>query len=206
MAKKKINNLYSLGNFLILIGVAIILFTFAPAVKEETKYEIQRALGTTYSLNPLPGTKQIKLTPPNTDFSVVIPKIAAVAPIVDNVDSQDPKSYLPALMRGVAHAKGTSYPGEVGNTYLFAHSTDTFFNVSRYNAVFYLLGKLQKGDEVDVFYKGKEIKYKVSDIRVVAANDVSYLGKIKNTNTLTLQTCYPPGTTLERLVVTADQI
>jgi hypothetical protein len=39
---------------------------------------------------------------------------------------------------GVAHAKGTVFPHK-GNIYLFAHSTDNWWNVGRYNAVFYLL-------------------------------------------------------------------
>ena len=56
-----------------------------------------------------------------------------------------------------------------------------------------------------VYYKGIKYSYIVFDKRVVGANDTKYLGKIENTNTLTLQTCYPPGTTLKRLVVLARQ-
>jgi len=182
-----------IGNLLILAGLFILVFTFWPVAKQEIKYETNKVF----------NIKPKALTAPNTDFSIVIPKIAAVAPIVDNVDSQDPKNYLPALYRGVAHAKGTAYPGQIGNTYLFAHSTDAFYNVGRYNAVFYLIGKLENGDEVDVWYKGQKIKYEVYEKRVVDANASQYLGSVGLGSTLTLQTCYPPGTTIKRLIVLA---
>jgi sortase A len=163
------------------------------------------------------GTEQVNtfekpLTPPNTDFSIIIPKIAAVAPIVDNVDASDPKKYLSALRKGVAHAAGTANPGKEGNVYLFAHSTDTFWNVNTYNAIFYLIGKLGKGDEIDIYFQDKLIKYQVYDKKVVDANSSQYFHLSAEAlaeaggKTLTLQTCYPPGTTLKRLVVLAKQI
>jgi sortase A len=195
-----------LGGALILAGVAILVFTFWPVAKEEVKYSYQQTFNIKYSVDPQPGSKEKKISPPNTDFSIVIPKIGAVAPIVDNVDPIDPKNYLAALKKGVAHAAGTAYPGHFGNTYLFAHSTDTFYNVNRYNAVFYLIGKLEKGDEIDIWYQGQRIKYEVTDKKVVEANEVAYLGNQGEWNTLTLQTCYPPGTTLRRLVVVAKQV
>ena len=105
----------------------------------------------------------------------------------------------------MAHAKGTAYPGQKGNVYLFAHSTDAFYNVGRYNAVFYLIGKLENGDEIDIYYKDQKIVYEVYEKKVVGADDIKYLGNLGDRNTLTLQTCYPPGTTLKRLVVVASQ-
>ena len=194
------------GSILILVSLAILFFTFGPVAKEEIKYRVSEVMDVKYSLYPQAETKEKKLTPPNTDFSIVIPKIAAVAPVFANIDPQDKNVYLPVLQKGVAHAQGTAYPGEPGNVYLFAHSTDAFYNVGRYNAVFYLLGKLEKGDEIDVFYKGQRIKYSVDYVKVVAPEAIEYLGKIGESNTLTLQTCYPPGTTLKRLVVVANQV
>lgn len=197
---KKYNKI---GNILIVIALIVLGVTFFPVAKEELKYNLNKTLNVNYSLNPKEGSQEKKLDPPNTDFSIVIPKIGAVAPIIANVDPSDSKKYLPALRNGVAHALGTKYPGEEGNTYLFAHSTDSFYNVGRYNAVFYLIGKLDSGDEIDLFYKGKKLTYVVYDKKVVDANASEYLGKIGDGSTLTLQTCYPPGTTLKRLIVLA---
>ncbi len=196
-----------ISNTLIIAGIALFIFIFGPTIKEEFKYNLNRLLHVKYSLDTeVTGTFEKPLTPPNTDFSIVIPKIAAVAPIIVSVDSQNPKAYLSALRRGVAHAKGTANPGEEGNVYLFAHSTDTFYNVGRYNAVFYLIGKLEKGDGVDVFFEGKLHKYIVYDKKVVSADSTQYLGEIGEGKTLTLQTCYPPGTTFKRLIVLAKEV
>jgi sortase A len=183
------------GDFLILLGILLLVFIFAPVAKEEVTYQTRQILN-----------REPDLTPPNKEFSIVIPKIAAVSAIIANVDSQNKNAYLSALHRGVAHAKGTSYPGEEGNVYLFAHSTDTFYNVGRYNAVFYLIGKLEINDEIEIFYKGELIKYKVSEKKVVNADQIKYLGKIDDENTLTLQTCYPPGTDWKRLIVVAKEV
>lgn len=197
---KKYNQI---GNILIVLALIVLVVTFFPVIKEEAKYNFNKFLNVHYSTNPQQGSQEKKLDPPNTDFSIVIPKIGAVAPIVDNVDPSDSKKYLPALKKGVAHALGTKYPGQDGNTYLFAHSTDSFYNVSQFNAVFYLIGKLDKGDEIDLFYRGEKLTYEVYDKKVVDANASQYLGKVGDGSTLTLQTCYPPGTTLKRLVVIA---
>lgn len=199
---------------LIVTGLAVLWFIFGPVVTREVKYTFDQALHVRYSLNTTDETAFDKpLVPPNTDFSIVIPKIAAVAPIISNVDPTNPQKYLPALKKGVAQAAGTALPDSEGNVYLFAHSTDAFYNVNTYNAVFYLIGKLAPGDEIDIFYKDKLIKYEVYDKKVVDAGSTQYLGKLTGAlnpsgaeKTLTLQTCYPPGTTLRRLIVIAKEV
>ena len=111
---------------------------FWPVAKEEVKYQV----------NQISPTNELILA--NKDFTIVIPKINAVAPIIKNVDPFNKNEFLGSLKRGVAHAKGTNLPDEDGNVYLFAHSTDAFYNVGNYNAVFYLIGKLEKDDEIKV--------------------------------------------------------
>ena len=116
----------------------------------------------------------------------------------------DSKGYLPVLKEGVAHAKGTGFPGGGRNIYLFAHSTDSFLNFRQYNAVFYLLGKLENGDEIDIFYKNSLFRYEVIEKKVVFPEAIHYLDSDEE-EILTLQTCYPPGTTLKRLIVRAKK-
>jgi sortase A len=188
------------------MGLSILglFLIFGPVVSYEVKYETKRSinnmLGKTEVNKSLP---EKKILPPNMDFSIVIPKIEASAPVVANVDPYNEKEFQLALRKGVAHAKGTSYPGSDGNVYIFAHSTDAFYNVGRYNAVFYLIGKLGKGDEIDIYYKGQVYTYYVFDKKVVPPSSVEYLYDVKGEERLTLQTCYPPGTTINRLVVLA---
>ena len=98
---------------------------------------------------------------------------------------------------------GTVFPGVGGNIYLFAHSTDAFWNVGRYNAVFYLLKELSNGDEIDVFYNGVRHKYIVYNKSIADPSEVRYLTEVVPYEKLTLQTCWPPGTTLKRLLVFA---
>jgi len=143
------------------------------------------------------------IQPADTEFGVVIPKIAANVSIVPDVDAADEEAYLKALTRGVAHAEGSAYPGEDGHVYLFAHSTDYWWNVGQYNAVFYLLYKLETGDEIDLFYEGKRVVYKVIGQKVIDPSQVEYLTRQSDEEFLTLQTCWPPGTTLKRLLVFA---
>jgi LPXTG-site transpeptidase (sortase) family protein len=203
MAKKKKNKLNLVrilswgGDALILLGLIVLVVTFREPAQKEIGYTINKTFN-------VPYTEKV-LTPGNKDFWIVIPKIGASSRVIADVNPANQEEYLKALKRGVAHAKGSSYPGEFGNTYVFAHSTDTFYNVGQYNAVFFLLGKLTKGDNIEIYYKDVKYEYIVSEIKIVDPTEVKYLGKLGEWNTLTLQTCYPPGTTLKRLVVVANQ-
>lgn len=142
----------------------------------------------------------------DTNFSVYIPKINARSSIIANVDPGNPDTYINALRQGVAHAYGSAVPGESKGSYLFAHSTNGPWNVSQYNAVFYLLRELDPTDtdEIYVFYQGRAHKYKVAEKHITDANDVSWLtNSSQGPERLILQTCWPPGTIWKRLIVVA---
>jgi len=164
-----------------------------------------RPVGVDNFAQVLTGPKEQILTPVDTNFSIVIPAIGASAKVYPNIDPANPDIFLPILQKGIAHAKGTVFPGIKGNTYLFAHSTDNFWDVGRYNALFYLLKDVQKGDEIAVFFQGKRHNYVVTGSRIVDPSDVSYIVDARNQTQeqLILQTCWPPGTTFQRLLVFA---
>lgn len=151
------------------------------------------------------GAKEQVLLAPDSDFSIVIPKIGASAKIFPNVDPSNEAQYLDILQHGVAHAQGTVFPGLKGNIYLFAHSTDNFWNVGRYNAVFYLLKDLLPGDEITIFYQNRRHDYVVTESKIVNPNDTTHIldAQKQDTETLILQTCWPPGTVFQRLLVFA---
>lgn len=192
-----------LGSLFLLISLLGIIFTFLPVFKQEVEYSVANLEKKVEEKTGKKVQKRVDLTPKNKDFWVVVPKIKASAPVIENVDPANKDEYLSALKKGVAHALGTKLPGEEGNTYLFAHSTDSFLNVNYFNAVFYLLGKLNQGDEIDVYYKGEKYIYIVRGKYIVDPNSSEYFGNLGG-STITLQTCYPPGTTLKRLVVVGD--
>lgn len=183
------------GIFFILVGLGLLGFTFAPVVSEEIKYET-----VTKRTDPV---RTPEITPVDNQFGIVIPRLAANAPIIAEVDPFNETDYQLKLTRGVAHAKGSSLPGEGGRTFLFAHSAGDFYEANRYNAIFYLLYKLQTGDDLFIYYQGKKYSYSVKELRYVDPSEVDYLFSEQD-NDLILMTCWPPGTTYRRLLVIAE--
>ncbi len=188
---------YILGIGLILFAVIVLGGTFLPIISHEIDYDISR-------INSPTDIKVI--TPIDTDFGIVIPKIGANAHITKNVDPFNSPEYQIALSKGVAHAQGTVLPGERGNIFLFSHSSSDFLNATKYNSIFYLLSKLEKEDKVQIFYKQKEYKYIVSDKKIVDSDAIDYLSSKSEDETLTLMTCWPPGTSLKRLIIQARRL
>lgn len=215
----------------ILIGILTVILIVEPVSLEEVKYDLGEITGRKNTLpkvitssgievpqiastsaekqtnrsgfSELLGGKSENIQPVSTDFGIVIEKINANAKIIADVDPGNEKEYMKALSLGIAHAKGTSYPGENGNIYLFSHSVNAPWEVVRYNAVFYLLGKMSVGDRIILFYQGKRFDYIVFDKTIAKATDTNFLIQDYDQSVLTLQTCDPPGTTINRLVVRA---
>lgn len=138
-------------------------------------------------------------------FAISIPKISAAAPVISQVDPFDEIVYKNALKKGVAHAKGTALPGARGTIFLFAHSSAYPWELTRFNTPFLRLAEVTHGDEIHIVYQGIIYKYRVSDKKEVAPDEVSYLLKKQN-HSLILQTCTPIGTALRRLLVFADPV
>lgn len=138
-------------------------------------------------------------------FSIEIPKINVFSKVTANVDPFNSTEYLNALKNGVAHAKGTALPGQKGTVYLFAHSSDVPWRITRYNTAFFKLDFLKNGDVIEVRHEGKEYKYKVYEKRTVWPSDVEYLTENQG-DILILQTCAPVGTDIQRLLVFAEPV
>ncbi|MCL5090464.1 MAG: class E sortase [Patescibacteria group bacterium] len=213
-----------IGNGLI-VGALILIIVFAfPLVKQDLTYRLnqKKAEKLTQTYAPLltqaaqKQAEELKLKEQiaseaaqykvTTDFSLVIPKISAASKVIPNVNPSDEKEYKELLKNGVGHAQGTKFPGEGGNIYLFSHSTNSPLNVTRYNAVFYMLKELTSGDEVIIFYNEKKYTYKVVDHFITTADDVRWLTEQTSEERLVLQTCWPPGTSWKRLIVLAKPV
>ena len=190
--KKLPQILIGLGVFLIVSSLVLFFLIFVPVVKVEIDYLLNK-----------PKTRIEEIKPVDKNFGIVIPKIGANAKIIKNVNPYNSFDYQLALTKGVAQAKGSAFPGENGNIFLFSHSSANLLETARYNSVFYLLSKLKKSDEIFIFYQNVKYKYKVSEIKIVDAKDVFYLNPKSEVGTLTLMTCWPSGTTLKRLLVIA---
>jgi LPXTG-site transpeptidase (sortase) family protein len=142
------------------------------------------------------------------EYIISIPKILAYSKVIENVSPFDKAEYDRILKNNVvAQAKNTGKPGSgKGNSiYIFAHSTNNNLGMLRSNAVFYLLGELQKDDIIYLNYQQKELKYKIFDKKVAPPSDLSFLDyHDKNKEVLILQTCWPIGTDWNRLLVLAE--
>ncbi len=179
--------LYHLGNLLIVLSLITFIYTVYPLIA---------VYFFTPVIQPIQSQKGIFLT---------IPKIKAIAPIIENVDPWNEKQYNQALKKGVAQARGTSLPGENGTVFIFAHSTGAPWEITWYNTIFLRLNELQKNDSIVITKNGKKYNYAVREKKEVWPNEVNYLLQ-SNKNQLILQTCAPIGTSLKRLLVFADPI
>jgi sortase A len=196
-----------------LIGSAGLLLTMLPVVAVELKYQFSLLTGINQPVVPTPTLFPTQPPGPKDEeeaFSIDIPKISATSVVIPNVDAGDPSVYTPALQKGVAHALGTGLPGTESRLnrtiYLFAHSTSAPSLVTRYNAQFYLLHKLEAGDGIDVTFWAQNYRYRVRETKIVEANDVSWLEPQTQEELLVLATCTPPGTTWKRLLVIAERV
>ena len=180
------------GWFSLVLGLGLLTFIYWPVAKVEVNYRVNR---NTADLIPL-----------DSDFGIVIPKIGANAKVVANVNPFSSKEYQRALAQGVAHARGSSLPDELGNVFIFSHSSANFYEAGRYNSIFYLLNKLEAGDEIKLYYQNQPLVYRVAEIKIVPAGAVNYLKSGGGEQTLTLMTCWPAGTSLKRLLVIAKPV
>ncbi len=148
--------------------------------------------------------EDMQVVPPEERrFKLLIPKIGLEAEVVANVDPANKGKYLEDLKRGLAHAKGTGFPGDGKTVYIFGHSTNYEWFVEDLNALFYLLKELEVGDEVKVVFGVDEFVYQVGEKEIAQATDISFLNGESGRERLVLQTCWPPGTTYKRLLVIA---
>lgn len=159
-----------------------------------------------YSVDaPESGSSNVKqITPASTEFGLVIESIGVNERVAEQIDAFDPKIYLTVLNKfGVAQAKGSVPPGQVGTTYLFGHSTINVWEIGRYHAPFTLLDKVKIDDRIVTYYKGERFDYTVTERKVVAPTEVHYLTDKQKEPTLIVQTCDPPGENTKRLLLIA---
>lgn len=216
----KAHNMRTLSGVLIFMGFVLIILSIGPILRDEAWYYLKQlrdqeyvvaganASGSTDSVFArYLSSRPVLLEPVNTDFGLIIEKIGVNVPIVQDVSVTNEDAYNEALKNGVAHASVSKYPSEKpGNVYLFAHASVNFWTLGRYATVFNLLRKLETGDRIHVFYKGDTYIYETINKETYPGWNTYPLVRPVLEPILTLQTCDPPGTTLNRLVVTAKLV
>jgi LPXTG-site transpeptidase (sortase) family protein len=210
-----------IGLMILTLGIGGIMGPLIPRIRLESSYLVKQAQSRLASAldtrPPLPQSAPIifeplldangaPIAPINEDFAVVIPKIGVNAPVIANVDPTNLAAYQDALKNGVAHAATSFLPDGDGTVYLFSHSTNYDWFVRDLNAIFYLLKNLDEGDTIVLLYNRKRYTYTITGKEVVGPKDTSYLYPSSGKRSLILQTCWPPGSTAERLLIFADLV
>ncbi|MDB5160933.1 MAG: hypothetical protein JWO96_313 [Candidatus Saccharibacteria bacterium] len=153
------------------------------------------------------GVPLISTGAPASDKSeIIIPKINVQIPVVYGIDTVNESAVDTALESGVVHYADTAMPGQNGNLVIVGHSSNNIFNPGKYKFAFVLLSRMENGDTFYIDKDGKRYTYQVYQKKIVSPTDVSVLGPADKPATVTLITCDPPGTSINRLVVLAEQI
>lgn len=150
----------------------------------------------------------LSTTAVSSDPKLIIPKINVDVPVIYDV-TPDYNAQMKAMEQGVAYfgiPGANSKPGQVGNTVLSGHSSNDIIDPGSYKFIFAQLDRLNKSDAIYVNYNGVRYTYTVTKKEVVAPTEVSKLVYPTDKPVLTLITCTPLGTSLNRLLVTAEQV
>ena len=169
----------------------------ASAVKHVSAQVVENTdVDYTKASNWFPQLKQEETNQHGTKYEVSIPKL--------DINNSTALVGGDDLSKSLIHYEGTALPGEYGNAVVFGHSTlPYFYDPENYTSVFSTLPKLEKGDEIFIKHDSLRYKYIVEEMVVVKPRDVQILEQRFDDSYLTLVTCVPPGTYLERLVVRA---
>lgn len=165
------------------------------------------------TIRPDDGILSVAPIPSSIEDRIAIPSLDINAPLIapslglEAIESEDwnvlEDEIRDSLLQGVVHYPGTANPGKKGNFFVTGHSSNVFWESSAWNTIFALLPQIEIGTEIIVTKDQRNYVYVVTEKKEVSPKEVSVLqqgGDYK----MTLMTCTPVGTTLNRLVVTAE--
>jgi LPXTG-site transpeptidase (sortase) family protein len=153
--------------------------------------------------NNLIGINIIPEVESSVEFRLLIPKINLEKEVISNVDPRDDNIYKEAFRKGIAHGLGTKFPDEIGNTYLYAHSTRDVKDIERNAGWFTRLDELSVGDEFTIIYGHKIYIYSIASIDIVDPRATGVYTAYAPIQMVTMQTCHPRGEIEERLILKA---
>ena len=133
-----------------------------------------------------------------------IPKFDVEAPII-SVQDYNLKLIYKELMKGVVLFPGSDDPGD-GYSIILGHSSHYPWQKGKYISVFRFLGQAQKGDEVDVVWKGQVFIFRVVDKKVFlpwprGTATTRSVFPPSDQPTLILQSCLPFGWGYKRIAL-----
>ena len=169
---------------------------------EKSKYSIKKLAS---GVSKADFKLDIEITP--YENRIIIPKIWKNIPMLDikNQTITWPKEleniFMKELENGIIRYPGSTKPWKEWNTFVFWHSSNFPWIKWDYNDVFSLLDNVSYGDEIIMYYDQKKYVYKIKEKKVITPWDVEILKRDNKKDELTLMTCWPIWTTLNRLIV-----
>lgn len=138
---------------------------------------------------------------------VIIPKIWKNIPLIDvkNKTVQNVKEletvFMNELSNWIIRYPWSAIPWEIWNSFIFWHSSNFPWIKWDYNDVFALLDNVEFWDEIIVYYNQKKYIFKIKEKKIIKPWDVSVLKKETEKPEISLMTCWPVWTTLNRMIV-----
>ncbi|MBU0458180.1 sortase [Patescibacteria group bacterium] len=112
------------------------------------------------------------------------------------------------LLHGATAYPHSSTPGYTGSVIIAGHSSPPNERVSEsaYGTLFASLPNIERGDKITIAGQGTIATYQVMRINVVDPADTQILSQQSDKSILKLITCFPIGTTKQRMVVIAERV
>lgn len=133
--------------------------------------------------------------------NLYIPKLGIRAPINWEIPESEA---IEKLQTGVVHLESTGLPGTDGNIFITGHSSYYWWDPGQFKTVFALLPNIENNDTIYITYNEQLYIYKVTETLTVNPSDTYVMDKL-NYPALSLMTCVPVGTNLQRFIVRAKQ-
>jgi LPXTG-site transpeptidase (sortase) family protein len=196
-----------IGSFILISQVLLPLIYFKTQTKTLNRPMEGSVLGiasgfSDFEFNELRDGNENAYIDPNLPdyFYITIPKLKIEnARIEVNSSDLSPNDTL-------GHYKGSSLPGDNGNSFIYGHSVlPWFYNPNNYKTIFSTLGDLTKGDKFTIVFNNKKYNYVVESQETLYPDEIDPLAEWKpkylNESTMVLMTCWPAGAKTKRLMV-----
>ncbi|MFA5746709.1 MAG: sortase [Candidatus Paceibacterota bacterium] len=138
--------------------------------------------------------------------SLIIEKIGVEAPLVRS-PSDSAEDIGKSLKKGVMIYPTSDLPSESGVTVVLGHTAPDSWPKINYYGIFNRVNELQKGDEIKIYFQGREYIYAVNrQFLVNPGTDLVPSDDLTNSeNVLFLSTCWPPNSGTSRIIIEASR-
>lgn len=188
------------------------LFNGMVAIEEKVQEVIKEEPKKEYA--PLTDDSELEQWELRRAYTVSIPSIGVRAPVLIpsmrywSAKKWDvlEKQMQVGLSNGTVVYPHSARPGATGTIFVSGHSSppDERAMNSAFGSVFARVPEVAIGETITIGLPGDPVKYRVTDKKVVLPNHTSMLEQQDDDSVLKLITCYPVGTTKQRMIVTAE--